>query len=129
MAVAAGSYYADAAAYAGITYTTFRNWMLRGENAGRGMRDAPFLALFEAVTRAEAEAKVLALTKWRTAFDTDWRAIQMFMERRYPNEWGRKDRIEFSELLRKDAERLSEETGLSVYDIIQESENIARSGF
>ena len=35
-AIEAGNYYEAACGYAGITYTTFRNWMIKGENAKSG---------------------------------------------------------------------------------------------
>src|SRR5262245_61615377 len=80
-AVRAGNYLDQAAAYAGITYQTFRNWMLRGERSHSG----PFLEFFEAVKRAEVEAEVSAVTTLRQAGLQDWRANLAFLERRFPD--------------------------------------------
>jgi hypothetical protein len=33
------------------------------------------------------------VAQWRSAMPTDWRAIRDFLERRYPERWGRKERV------------------------------------
>lgn len=113
-AIKAGSYYEEAAAYAGITYQTFRNWMIAGEKAKSGLQ----FEFFEAVTRAEAEAVVAAQKLWRSAFDADWRAIQAWMERRYPDRWGRKDRVSIESMKRAEAEKIAREQGLDLEEVL-----------
>ena len=85
-AVRAGNYYEAACAYAGIHHSTFRKWMQKGETAKSGK----FREFFEAVTRAEYEAEVRMVALWQKHMPEDYRAIRDFLERRYPDRWGRK---------------------------------------
>lgn len=88
--IKAGNYYSDACEYVGIDYRTFRNWMKKGEEAKTGQ----FFQFFHAIKKAEAESKIRMVAQWQSAMKTDWKAIATFMERRYPEEWGRKDKHE-----------------------------------
>lgn len=69
--------------------------MERGEaeHPSRPRRDI-YVAFAEAIREAEAEVEVRMVAQWQTQMLEDWRAIQMFMERRYPERWGRKERQE-----------------------------------
>ena len=89
-AIAAGNYYETACTYAGIDYTTFRLWMIRGEQEKQGK----YSEFFEAITRAEAEAENTAVQIWQKAMADDWRAAQMFLERRHPDRWGKHTRLD-----------------------------------
>ncbi|NMP20749.1 hypothetical protein [Sulfobacillus harzensis] len=88
-AIRAGNYYETACTYAGIDYTTFRLWMQKGE-AREAKKYSDF---FEAITRAEAEAESRAVALWQKAMPEDWRAAQMFLERRHPDRWGKQDKL------------------------------------
>lgn len=85
-AIRAGNYYEAACGYAGIHYSTFRKWMQKGETAKSGK----FRKFFEAITRAEYEAEVRMVALWQKHMPEDYRAIRDFLERRYPDRWGRK---------------------------------------
>lgn len=100
-ALAAMAHYEIVAARGGVTYQTFLNWRSRGEKAYKLREQAesdptvvvpekerPYLAFFDATTRAEAEAELLASAKWVQWFDKDWRAIRDFLARRHPDRWG-----------------------------------------
>ena len=89
-AIEAGNYYEAACGYAGITYTTFRNWMIKGENAKSGK----YREFFEAITRAETVAEVRMVAQWQQHMPEDYRAIRDFLERRFPDRWGRKDKVQ-----------------------------------
>lgn len=89
-AIEAGNYYEAACGYAGITYTTFRNWMIKGENAKSGK----YREFFEAITRAETVAEVRMVAQWQQHMPEDYRAIRDFLERRFPERWGRKDKVQ-----------------------------------
>jgi transposase len=86
-AIRAGNYYEAACAYAGIGYSTFRAWMLKGEKAKSGK----YREFMEAVTRAEYEAEVRMVAQWQKHMPEDYRAIRDFLERRYPDRWGRRN--------------------------------------
>lgn len=88
-AIRHGHYYETACAYAGISYQTFRNWVQLSEHAKNGR----YFEFFEAITRAEAEAENRAVQLWQAAMEKDWRAAQMFLERRRPDRWGKQDKI------------------------------------
>ena len=58
--ISAGNHLVTAAGSAGISYYTFRLWMVRGENAiktgSRRKSDRPFIEFFKACQQAENEA-------------------------------------------------------------------------
>lgn len=85
-AIEAGNYYEAACGYAGIGYSTFRRWMVRGEKAKSGK----YGELREAITRAEANAEVRMVAQWQKHMPEDYRAIRDFLERRFPDRWGRR---------------------------------------
>jgi len=91
-AIKEGNYYEAACAYAGISYQTFLNWLERGKREKSGK----FFEFFEAVTRAEAEAERKIVKMWIEAIPEDWRAARDFLERRYPDRWGKKDHLNLS---------------------------------
>ena len=85
-AIRAGNYYEAACGYAGIHYSTFRKWMQKGETAKKGK----YREFFEAITRAEYEAEVRMVAQWQKHMPENWQAIATFLERRYPDRWGRR---------------------------------------
>ena len=85
-AIRAGNYYEAACAYAGIAYSTFREWMVKGEKAKSGK----YREFMEAVKKAEHEAEVRMVAMWQKHMPDNWQAIATFLERRYPERWGRK---------------------------------------
>ena len=107
-AIRAGNYYEAACGYAGIHYSTFRKWMQKGEAAKSGK----YREFFEAVTRAEYEAEVRMVAQWQKHMPEDYRAIRDFLERRYPERWGRK---------RLDIEH-SGEIGIKIVDDIDDED-------
>lgn len=92
-AIAQGMHYETACQIAGIDYSTLRKWMQRGQDELSGK----FSEFFEAVTRAEADAEAHAVEIWRAAMPNDWRAAQVFLERRYPQRWGRQTRVDLNQ--------------------------------
>lgn len=109
-AIEVGAYYETACALAGIDYQSLRNWMIRGEKAGKGL----YFDFFESLTRAEAKNEVDRLEEWRKFMTDeigvveetkpdgsviskekilrygDYRAIRDFLERRHRSRWGQK---------------------------------------
>lgn len=94
-ALQGGNYFNTACRYAGISPGTGWSWIERGEaeNPKRPRKDI-FVLFANAIREAEAEVEIRMVAQWRTQMPEDWRAIQMFMERRYPERWGRKERQE-----------------------------------
>ena len=85
-AIRAGNYYEAACAYAGIDYSTFRRWIVKGEKAKSGK----YHNFCEAIKRAEHEAEVRMVAQWQKHMPENWQAIATFLERRYPDRWGRR---------------------------------------
>lgn len=91
--IRAGNYYEVACQLAGVSYGTFRRWMLEGEQPdGR----PAYRKFREAVIEAECECEARLVLQWQQAVPHDWRAARGFLERRHPDRWGRKDRHELS---------------------------------
>ncbi len=92
-AIKAGNYYEAACGFAGIGYSTFRRWMIRGEKAKSGK----YRQFWEAVTRAELEAEVRMVAQWQKHMPEDYRAIRDFLERRFPDRWGRQYKVDMKQ--------------------------------
>lgn len=96
LALAAGNTRADAAILASVTPRTFRNWMSRGCKSTRGK----FRNFREAVQKAEAEcaARQVAIVLQAARGDASrgiaptWTAAAWWLERKRPDDFGRKDR-------------------------------------
>lgn len=86
-AIKQGNYYEAACAYVGIDRSTFFLWMKKGEQAKSGK----YFELFNAVKQAEAEAEARIVANWQSKVPEDWRAAQAFLEKRFPDRWGKKE--------------------------------------
>lgn len=86
-------HYADtAAAYGGISESTYYLWLKRGA-AG----EQPYSDFSEAVKEATAAAEMRALARIRQAADGGtWQAAAWYLERRLPGKWGRREKVEMS---------------------------------
>lgn len=89
-AIKSGNYYDAACSYAGIDYSTFRRWMEKGEQQRKGK----FRDFCEAIKKAEAEAEIRIVALWQKQIPENWQAARDFLERRYPERWGRKDKVQ-----------------------------------
>lgn len=89
--ISQGNYFDTACKLVGIDYSTFRAWIVKGEEEGKGR----FFDFSEAIKRAEAEAEakrvelILKAGKYQ-----DWKANAWYLERKYPDRWGKVDRLE-----------------------------------
>lgn len=96
-AVRAGNFLDVAARYAGVTYRTFRNWMVRGEQEEQRLTDpharpreseALYLHFFQEISQAEAEAEMAAVAYWQTAIPNNWQAAAAFVQARWRRRWA-----------------------------------------
>jgi hypothetical protein len=79
-AIELGATYVHACNFAGISYETFRRWM----------RESP--AFHDAIKEAEGKATVGWLARIeKAASEGNWTAAAWKLERRYPNDYGRRD--------------------------------------
>jgi hypothetical protein len=104
-----------AAACADIGPTTFYRWL--DEDDG---------TLRDAVEKAEAEAEAFYLRAVQTAAadPKTWTAAAWWLERRKYADYGRKDKVEMTIDLRKEAERIAAEQGLDPDEVLREAEAI-----
>ena len=105
-ALKTGNTRTGAAQLAGINIATFYRWLERGEQDAQHQRPSPYREFREAVARAEAQARqhllerVLAHAEDRIDPTTnkllrgDWRAAAWLLERRWPDEFGERQRID-----------------------------------
>ena len=86
-ALALGVSIEAAAAHAGISAGCLHDWMARGRKG-----EARFREFFEAVTRARDGAEVrFAAVVAKAAKEGNEAAARWWLERRRPDQWGRKD--------------------------------------
>ncbi|MBI2388654.1 MAG: hypothetical protein HYV09_03470 [Deltaproteobacteria bacterium] len=90
MAIRAGSSPEGAAQYAGIDRSTFYRWM----DQGRRARSGPSRKFRDAIEKAKADLETMVAAKVIKGISEGKLdlAIQ-FLERRYPELWGRRDAV------------------------------------
>jgi transposase len=94
-ALRAGCYKATAAEYAGIGVSTLHRWLETGEADHDNDRQSDYRDFWEAVKKADAEFQMWALLQIdNAARDGSWQAAAWRLERKYPQLWGRKQRVE-----------------------------------
>jgi hypothetical protein len=71
----------------GVSHGSFYAWLKKGE-AGKEKKYVDFL---EAVKKAEAQGKIRMLEEIRGAVDRCWRANAWILERRWPEEWAKRE--------------------------------------
>ncbi len=92
-ALAGGNYRNVAAGYAGITAKTLIDWMNRGEVDEANDDSTPFRAFRKSVLEAEEKAHVRAVALIQKHAEKDPKAAQWWLERKHPDQWGRKDKL------------------------------------
>lgn len=86
-----GNYVTTVCQAHGINRTSFYDWKNRGEKASSGL----FRDFYEAVERATAksEQKYVEVIK-NAANDGTWTAAAWWLERRYPDRWGKREKVD-----------------------------------
>jgi hypothetical protein len=83
----AGNYDGVAARAAGVAPSTFYEWLQRGRTDRAG--DEPYRDFRERVVKARAEGEAVHVARIAQAAQEDWHASAWFLERSYPDRWGR----------------------------------------
>lgn len=91
-AIRTGNYAEVSARAAGIHETTYYRWMETGEADEEQGRDTAYRQFREAVLTASAEAETTAVVTLREAMPTDPRLAILYLERRFPDRWHRRER-------------------------------------
>lgn len=112
-AIAAGNYMETAAAYAGISRDSLYEWLKRGRKerlrieAGmpKNRRETRYAEFSEAVEKSMAQAEVADIAViGMAAASGQWQAAAWRLERKYPEKYGRRDRMELSAASRSEIE-------------------------
>ena len=116
-ALRAGNTRTASATFAGISRMTLYRWL----EADETFRDA--------VEKAEADAEVrYASQVARAATDGTWQAAAWWLERRRHADYGRRDRVDMTMDVRREAERIAADLGLDADAVMAEAEAVLRGG-
>ncbi len=85
-----GATYQAAASMSGISNSTLKSWMQKGNEAIEKDIDNIYVAFVSAVTHARENWKQSLVEQIRQAGTEDWRALAWLLERQFPKEYGRK---------------------------------------
>lgn len=83
-AIKLGLHYDDCCDYSGISRTTFYDWKNRKEKK--------FLDFLDALKEAESTAKAKLIGDLQK--DRSWQSKAWILERRWPDSWGRKEKLQ-----------------------------------
>lgn len=89
--VKVGNYVVTVCEYIGIDESTWYRWMRDGEKARTGIKRKFYKTIKKA--EAEAEIRLIADLQKIAQVDLKWQALAWMLERKYPERWGRKDKI------------------------------------
>ena len=92
--VSEGSSYRDAATLCGVVPNTFLDWRKRGEEDMNNGKDSLFSEFLRTLKESEAKAKAEAIRYIQRS--DDWKARAWYLERKYNDEFGNKQKIEHS---------------------------------
>jgi hypothetical protein len=89
-----GNYIETACGVVGINKQSYYNWLGRGKKAKSGK----FFDFFDAIKKAEDFAEAYLLQQILSAADNQekpqWQAAAWMLERKHPDKWGRKERLD-----------------------------------
>lgn len=91
-ALEAGNYRETSAAYAGIHKSSLFAWLAQGRQDKEAGTESVLADLVDAVEKAEAATEVYAVLRVREAMKDSWQAAMTYLERKKPDEWGRRER-------------------------------------
>lgn len=103
--IAAGNYASIACQCTNISEATYYNWLERGRReqarldleAAQGITSEPskeaiYVEFLEGVKKAEGDAEMAAVLHVRNAMHNNWQAAMTYLERKFPERWGRRDK-------------------------------------
>jgi transposase-like protein len=88
-AIEIGNYIETVCQAHGIDKSTYYKWIKKGEKAKSGI----YRHFFHSVRNAEARAEARLIEEWREKLQVSPTNYKDFLERRYPERWGKKDII------------------------------------
>lgn len=90
----AGNYVSTTCEILGVDTSSIKNWFDRADDPREG--NPIYLEFFLAVKKSEAQAEARLLSKIEAAGNDpkNWPAHMTILERRHPERWGRRDRVQ-----------------------------------
>jgi len=104
-----------ACAYAGVSEDSLARWLARSADFAERIKEAENMA----------EQQYVGAIR-RAAHQGNWTAAAWWLERRRAQDWGRVDRVEVT--IRRQAEKIAAELGLSTDEVLAEAERIVKAG-
>ncbi|MDV6237532.1 hypothetical protein CH379_018015 [Leptospira ellisii] len=89
-AISNGHTYESSCALAGISERAFYQWKAKGTDASE-KRNSEYVQFVQELAEKEALAKIKLLSDIQKS--DSWQAKAWILERRWPEEWGRKDKV------------------------------------
>ena len=114
-AICAGATYKLAAQAGGISYDLLRQWLKRADEDAAGNEE--YRAFAADLRAAEIEGLQQSLTVIRSS--TDWRSHAWLLERRWPEDYGRRDHLE----LANDEDKPITVSGITVVQVARPHEH------
>lgn len=99
LSIAKGNYYVTACALNNISEFALYDWLKKSEVDDKGgltEEESIYIRLAKSLKRAEAqaEAKLVEIIRESAEVKREWLPAITFLERRHPERWGRKDRVQ-----------------------------------
>lgn len=92
-AIADGATREVAAAAAGVGESTLYQWLKKGRD---GLE--PYVEFAEAIEKADAEGELSNIRTIKSASASTWQAAAWLLERKHPERWGRRDRMDVTQM-------------------------------
>jgi hypothetical protein len=90
--IRAGNYIKVACVAVGISQTAYFDWIKKGEDG-----ISPYAEFLGAIKKAEAEAHVNYVAIIASQASTQWQAAAWWLERKFPSQWAKREKIEISQ--------------------------------
>ena len=90
--IRAGNYIKVACQAVGISHTAYFDWIKKGEDG-----ISPYAEFLYAVKKAEAEAHVTYVAIIASQAPTQWQAAAWWLERKFPDKWAKREKIEIGQ--------------------------------
>lgn len=88
--IKAGNYNETVCQFLGIHKSTWYKWLQEGEAAKSGLKRE----FFDSIKKAESHSEIRNVQViQKAAQDGNWQAAMTYLERKFPDKWGRKDKI------------------------------------
>lgn len=97
-----GNYIGPACRAVGLNPATYYAWMRHGQKEHMRLQDPDavpnpdklqYLSFYYEMEQAKAEAETLLVEVWQSQAKETWRAARDMLSRRYPERWGKSERI------------------------------------